>query len=335
MGRAALDNQIATAFAAALSAAEAFVGATAPNPPVGCALLDGDGQILACAAHQRAGQLHAEALAIAECDRAGTTAQIKTVVVTLEPCNHTGRTPPCTEAILRTPAREIWIAVADPNRLVQGGGAARLASAGLDVRFLADLDHPEADALCQKAQRLLAPFAKRMQTGLPYVTVKQALTREGSMIPPKGAKTFTSPTSLVLAHQLRKRADAILTGSGTVLADAPEFTIRHIADFAAKSRHLTILDRRNRVPEPYLDAARARGFRVSRANDIATALQDLGAAGVQEVLVEAGPALLSAIRETGLWDEWVTISQTAGQDRITVITNPLRPKEGLPCSQAS
>jgi diaminohydroxyphosphoribosylaminopyrimidine deaminase / 5-amino-6-(5-phosphoribosylamino)uracil reductase len=335
MGTTPSENHLAAAFSAALCAAEAFVGATAPNPAVGCVLLDAKGRVLACAAHQRAGQPHAEALAIAECDRAGTTTQIHTVVVTLEPCNHSGRTSPCSEAILRTPARAVWIAVADPNRQVQGGGAARLALAGLAVRFLADLDHPDTAELCHKAQRLIAPFAKRMRTGLPFVTVKQALTREGSMIPPAGAKTFTSPASLRLAHQLRKRADAVLTGSGTVLADAPEFTIRHVADFAEKTRHLTILDRRNRVPEAYLAAARARGFRVNLATDIVKALQELGAAGVQEVLVEAGPALLTAFREANLWDEWVTIQQTAGEDRITIAANPTQPQEGTPCSQAS
>lgn len=335
MGTAPSENQLACGFAAALCAAEAFVGATAPNPPVGCVLLDSKGRVLACAAHQRAGQPHAEALAIAHCDQAGTTAQIHSVIVTLEPCNHSGRTPPCAEAILRTPARAVWIAVADPNRQVQGGGAARLAAAGLDVRFLADLNHPKAAELLRNAQRLIAPFAKRMRTGLPFVTVKQALTREGSMIPPQGAKTFTSPASLRLAHQLRKRADAILTGSGTVLADAPEFTIRHVADFADKQRQLVLLDRRNRLPEAYLSAARARGFRVTRATDIATALQSLGAAGVQEVLVEAGPRVLDAIRKGGFWDEWITIQQTAGEDRITIAANPTQLTEGPPCSRAS
>jgi diaminohydroxyphosphoribosylaminopyrimidine deaminase / 5-amino-6-(5-phosphoribosylamino)uracil reductase len=335
MGTTPSDNHVASAFAAALCAAEAFVGATAPNPPVGCVLLDSKGRVLACAAHQRAGQPHAEALAIAHCDQASTTGQIHTVVVTLEPCNHIGRTPPCSDAILRTPARDVWIAVADPNRQVQGGGAARLAKAGLNVRFLADLNHPKTAELARQAQRLIAPFAKRMRTGLPFVTVKQALTRDGSMIPPKGAKTFTAPTSLRFAHQLRKRADAILTGSGTVLADAPEFTIRHVADFIDKQRQLVIVDRRNRVPAAYLSAAHARGFKVTQATDIATALQSLGAAGVQEVLVEAGPALLEAIRAGDFWDEWITIEQTAGDDRITVTANQATDKEGKPCFQAS
>lgn len=304
-------------FAIALAAAEEFAGSTAPNPPVGCVLMDAEGELLAVAAHQRAGQPHAEALALAHCDRAGTTARIDTVIVTLEPCNHTGRTPPCTDAILRSPARQVWIGAADPNPSVLSGGAARLAAAGVGVASFSDLDHPEASALGAAARRLIAPFAKRVLTGLPWVTVKQALTRDGSMIPTQGRKTFTSQASLTFAHQLRKRADAVLTGSGTVLADAPEFTIRHVADFADKRRHLVILDRRGRVPATYLTAAHARGFDARIATDLAEALRTLGAAGVQEVLIEAGPEVLQAVTAGGFWDEWITIEQTEGDDRIT------------------
>lgn len=311
-------DQVLAGFAEALAAAEAFVGSTAPNPAVGCALLDAGGAVLAGAAHQRAGELHAEALAIALCDQAGTTHLIYTVVVTLEPCNHTGRTPPCAEAILRTPAREVWIGAQDPNPKVQGGGAARLAAAGLKVGFIADLPGPKAASLNQQASRLIAPFAKLSRTGLPWMTVKQALTRDGSMIPPKGTKTFTSSASLLLAHQLRKRADAVLTGSGTVLADAPEFTVRHMPDFAGKQRFLTILDRRGRVPAAYVQAAEERGFTTFIATDIAGALRHLGDLGALEVLVEAGPAVLHAVRDGGFWDEWITIEQGEGEDRVTV-----------------
>jgi len=321
MGTAILstsDQRVLAAFATALAAAGEFVGATAPNPPVGCIILDSVGNVLAIAAHPRAGAPHAEALAIALCDQAGTRHLIDTVIVTLEPCNHTGRTPPCVEAILRTPARQVWIGVADPNPQAPGGGAARPAAAGLRVGYLAELDHPEAAQLALKAHRLIAPFAKQVRTGLPWVTVKQALNREGSMLPPFGAKTFTSEASLLLAHRLRKRADAVLTGSGTVLADAPEFTVRHVADFADKRRFLTILDRRGRVPSTYLDAARARGFEVFIQTDIAAALRHLGQLGALEVLVEAGPALLQAMREGDLWDEWITIEQGEGADRVTV-----------------
>lgn len=312
------DQRVLAAFDAALAAAGEFAGATAPNPPVGCVLLDIDGNELTRAGHRRAGEPHAEALAIALCDQAGTAHLIHSVIVTLEPCNHVGRTPPCVDAILRTPARQVWIGVADTNPTVPGGGASRLAAAGVRVGYLADLDHPQAMDLSLKAHRLIAPFAKQKRTGLPWVTVKQALNRDGTMVPPHGAKTFTSATSLVLAHRLRKRADAVLTGSGTVLADAPEFTVRRVLDFTGKQRYLSIMDRRGRVPAAYLDAAHARGFEVLLETDIEAALRHVGERGALEVLVEAGPSILQSMRAADLWDEWITIEQGDDGDRVTI-----------------
>ncbi|BBC71974.1 bifunctional diaminohydroxyphosphoribosylaminopyrimidine deaminase/5-amino-6-(5-phosphoribosylamino)uracil reductase [Altererythrobacter sp. B11] len=327
MGRfETLDKQagaawIADAFARAIECARAFEGATAPNPPVGCVLLDDEGRQLAAAAHQKAGGPHAEALAIEACRANGTTPQVHTAVVTLEPCNHHGRTPPCSEALLATPVRVVWIACRDPNTQVAGGGAERLAAAGLAVHFLDELDDPRASSLKRAADRLIAPFAHRMHTGLPFVTVKQAVTGEGSMIPPAGSKTFTSSSSLRLAHVLRRRADAILTGSGTILADEPLLTVRHVADHPGKHRMLAILDRRGRVPPAYLEAAQARGFVPIIARDPAEALAALGDAGALEVLVEAGPRVTEAMLSRGLWDEHVLIESlpaAEGGDRISV-----------------
>ncbi|SEQ56471.1 diaminohydroxyphosphoribosylaminopyrimidine deaminase [Faunimonas pinastri] len=311
---------IAAAFRCAIDEARRFVGATAPNPPVGCTILDAEGQVLAVAAHHRAGELHAEALAIRQCREAGTLDRIHTFVVTLEPCNHTGRTPPCAGAILETPAREVWIGVADPNP-VASGGAARLRAAGLAVHRLADLPHPDRDTLLADCADLIGPFVKRTLTGLPWVTVKQALDEAGDMIPPAGRKTFTSEASLKLAHELRRRADAILTGSGTVLADDPEFTVRRVADFPGKRRHLAILDRRARVPEAYVEAAKARGFIVSVEHDLTTALRRLADAGATEVLVEAGPEIVRSVLDGGLWDEHVVIRKSArpgAPDDVTI-----------------
>src|SRR5665213_3561108 len=136
------ENLIAQGMTAAIEAARAFEGATAPNPPVGCVLLDRSGAVLGVAAHQKAGALHAEALAIKTARAAGLVHLIHTVVVTLEPCNHHGRTPPCTEAILATPAKAVVIGMADPNSLVQRRGAKRLA-AGLSVSFLDHAQQPD------------------------------------------------------------------------------------------------------------------------------------------------------------------------------------------------
>lgn len=300
---------IASAFRDALRLAAEYVGATSPNPAVGCVLLDADGRTLAAAAHRKAGEPHAEAAAIALARDKGTFSKIHTVVVTLEPCNHTGRTPPCSDAILGTPARDVWIGTRDPNPAVPGGGAARLTAAGLAVRFVEGLEHPDAAALASAALRLIAPFAKLARSGLPWVTVKQALDRNGSMIPPAGSKTFTSDASLEFAHALRRRADAILTGSGTVLADQPEFTVRRLPDFIGKRRHLVILDRRGRVPGSYLRAAAGRGFEVRVESSVPEALVHLGQAGALEVLVEAGPELAGAILASQRWDEHVVIQQ--------------------------
>jgi diaminohydroxyphosphoribosylaminopyrimidine deaminase / 5-amino-6-(5-phosphoribosylamino)uracil reductase len=298
----------------ALSEAQGFEGATAPNPPVGCVLLDREGTVLSFAAHQKAGTLHAEALAIKHCSDRD---RIHTIVVTLEPCNHSGRTGPCTEAILSTHARNIWIGMADPNPHVAGGGADRLRQAGLNVQFLSKADAPK---LKSDLERLIAPFTKRALHGLPFVTVKQAINADGTMIPPAGHKTFTSQSSLILAHQIRRRADAIITGSGTVLADDPHFTVRLVEDFANKQRHLVLFDRRRRIPQVYLDAAKMRGFKISFAEDLLQALKNLAEQGALEVLVEAGPSLTQSILQSNLWDEHVLITK-GNPDQIQIIQN--------------
>ncbi len=295
---------------AALAAARPWEGVTTPNPPVGCALLDRTGNVIAVAGHHGAGQLHAEALAIQQARNAGKADLIHTVVVTLEPCNHHGRTPPCTNAILQTPAEHVVIGIADPNPKVAGGGAEQLRHAGLRVDFLL------GDTA--QVERLIAPFRKRVLQGLPFVTVKQALNRDGNMTPPAGQKTFTSQGSLLVAHALRRRADAIITGSGTVLADDPHFTVRLLPDHVNKRRALVLFDRRQRIPATYTDAATERGFDVTFATDLESALRDTNAL---EVLVEAGPQLTAHILQSRFWDEHVTITQTNAEDKITITTN--------------
>lgn len=312
---------IADAFGLALARAEAFVGATSPNPPVGCAILDEAGALLACEAHTRSGGPHAEARALQTCRQKDLADRIHTVVVTLEPCNHVGRTPPCAEAILGTPAKRVVIGNADPNPRVKGGGAARLRAAGLEILFLAGLDHPAAPALAAASARLIGPFTKWATTGRSWITVKQALDETGAMVPPPGAKTFTSDTSLDLAHRLRRRADAIITGSGTVLADTPLFTVRRVPDHPGKRRSLAIIDRRKRTPAAYLESAAMHGFDPFFAPDVLSAQQQLGERGCLEALVEAGPGLTGHVAAGGLWDEWITIrkSATAGiPDEVSI-----------------
>ena len=304
-------SAVVHAFRLALERAEFFAGATAPNPPVGCVALDRGGAVLACEAHHEAGAAHAEAAVIEACHLRGVLEQLHTLVVTLEPCNHTGRTPPCTEAILRTPAKSVWFGALDPNPRVAGRGAQRLAEAGLSVNSIDHVRHPDASGLAKEARRLIGPFSTWSRTGLPWITVKQAIAANGGMIPPRGQKTFTSPSSLLLAHRLRRRADAIITGSGCVLADDPAFTVRLIPDHLRMRRKLAILDRRGRTPDAYIEAARARGFDVLVRTDLPSLLRELGDAGVQEALVEAGPTLLDAVLTGGFWHEHIVIRQHA------------------------
>jgi len=319
-----LEEALRPALDRALGEAERFRGATAPNPPVGAAALNAEGALLGVAAHRQAGTSHAEASLLSELESANLADDVHTLIVTLEPCNHHGRTPPCTEAILRHPGiRHIVYASPDPNPRVLGGGAARLQESGREVTCWKNRE-PNS-ALTARAQALIAPFTKWSLTGRPWVTVKQALDAQGSMIPPEGQKTFTSEKSLQYAHELRKRADAILTGSGTILADQPLFTVRRVPDHSGKSRWLAVLDRRNRVPASYLEEARARGFRADRFRDLEKSLEFLGSQGVHEVLVEAGPELTRSLLEGGFWDTHVVIQSFPTGDRITE----------HPCSAAS
>jgi len=304
------DPASVAALAEAIGLAEAMIGATAPNPPVGCVILDAAGRRLAAGAHQGAGTAHAEAVALAACRQAGRIAEAHTLVVTLEPCNHHGRTGPCTEAILASPVRRVIFGVADPNPDVAGGGRGRLQAAGLSCEPVSTA-LPDQTKLARRCADLIAPFAKRCRTGLPWVTVKEVRDRRGSMIPPPGRKTFSSDASLDLAHHLRRQADALLTGVGTILADAPLMTVRRVTDHPNRCRPLVIMDRSGRTPADYLEAASARGLRPVIAHDLETALRALARDGTLRVLVEAGPGLTAAVLATPLWDEHVRIRQGA------------------------
>lgn len=300
--------------------ASRYAGATSPNPCVAAAALNAHGKVLSIQAHERAGEAHAEAKVLADLRTRGIESQAKTLLVTLEPCNHTGRTPPCSEAILGAKSIETVIFGAyDPNLRVKGGGAERLRAEGLEVIGPRELD-PEISSRCEA---LIRTFSHWVKTSLPWVTIKSAINLEGTMIPPTGQKTFTSPESLKLAHELRRRADAIMTGSGTILADSPLFTIRHVTDHPAKTRWIALQDRRLRVPESWIQDAEQRGFRVHRGRDLKESLRFLGEQGVLEVLVEAGPTLTQSLLEGGIWNQHVVIQQEPGiPDHVEVRFRP-------------
>lgn len=320
------SKKIANGFRKAIYEALQYVGRTAPNPPVGCAILDEQGNILTVAAHHQAGALHAEALALQQCKELGVWDKISDVIVTLEPCNHTGRTPPCSEALLKTPAKRIWVGVKDPNPYVHGAGRFRLRNGGKEVILLDEISSATAQYWHQQCIDLLAPFTKFMLENKAWITVKQALNIAGSMVPPKGQKTFTSPSSLTLAHQLRRGTEAIITGVNTIKMDLPSFTVRHVSDHVGIKRLLVVCSQTHKtlqeaLPEQYIDQAQANGFSLILCNDLQTLPALLCAHKVMWAMVEAGPVLLHELRKLQLWDEWLTIRQQAqGEDDVNIIS---------------
>ncbi len=189
-------------------------GHTRPNPPVG-ALLVRHGEILARGTHHQAGAPHAEIVALEACS---TKPDGATLYVTLEPCSSHGRTPPCTTRIVAAGIRRVVAGCADPNPKHAGRGFTLLREAGVEVT------HGVLEDTCR---RLIAPFAKRLVQGLPWVTLKLAMTLDGRIADRHGsAKWITGTRSRNWVQQLRRRADAILVGSGTALADDPELRCR-------------------------------------------------------------------------------------------------------------
>ena len=309
----------------AIAQAVDTLGATSPNPSVGCALLDGKGRILTVGVHPKAGQPHAEAMALAQARDVGVLEQARTAIVTLEPCNHTGRTPPCSEALRNSPIEHVWIGVADPTPQA-AGGAARLREMpdGRNVTFLNDV--PELTDLHRDCRALLAPFQNRVTRHRPWISVKQALDQNGSMIPPAGQTTFTSVASLTLAHRLRRATDAIITGVGTVLADRPRFTVRRVRDHADRAKRLLVVcDRHRRLPADWKAEMEQSGFDVLTSTDLLAVPAMLADRGVNWAMVEAGPALLKSVSDAGLWDDWLTIRKAGDTDHITLQSRAARP----------
>ncbi len=198
----------------ALAEAERGRGAVEPNPMVGAVVVR-DAKAVGVGHHERFGGPHAEVIALA---RAGGLARGATLYVTLEPCCHHGKTPPCTDAILKAKVARVVAAMRDPFPKVDGGGASRLRSAGVEV---------EVGLMAEESRRLNGPYLKRLATGLPYVTAKWAMTLDGKTAAASGdSRWISGPRSRALVHEVRGRMDAILIGIGTALADDPSLTAR-------------------------------------------------------------------------------------------------------------
>lgn len=306
----------------ALAEAARGLGRTSPNPAVG-ALLVREGSILGRGYHHRAGEPHAEVNALADARRNGHDTAGATLYVTLEPCNHRGRTPPCTEAILAAGIVRVVLGACDPNARVQGGGAALLAERGLSVR---------QGVLQAACRRLILPFAKTQRSGLPWVVMKAGLSLDGRISRRSGqGGAMTGPEAGHFVHGLRNQLDAILVGRGTALIDDPALSCR----LAAEERRdpvRVVLDRTLRLPpgakmlvqqsaaktmlfcgeradagrEAGLVAAGAQVIRVAEQAsglDLHAVLRHLAQAGLCSVLVEGGARVHAAFLSAGLVDE--------------------------------
>ena len=208
-------------------------GRPSPNPHVGAVIVN-DGELVSAAHHDRAGTEHAEVLAMRA---AGEKAAGGTLYVTLEPCNHFGRTPPCTDAVVAAKLARVVIGCRDPNPHVEGKGVEKLRAAGVEV--LVGVREPQARAL-------IAAWAKHITTGLPYVSLKLALSLDGRIATRSGvSKWVTGPDARAKVHLLRSRHDAIAVGIGTALADDPRLTVR---DAPGESPTRIVFDTKLRLP---------------------------------------------------------------------------------------
>ena len=305
----------------ALALAEQAIGLSEPNPRVGCVIAGADGRTLARGFTQQAGGPHAEAVALAAAREAGHTLHGATAWVSLEPCAHHGRTPPCCDALIAAGIARVVIACADPNPLVAGAGLARLREAGVAVE-LADGD------IAHAARELNIGFFSRMQRGRPWLRLKIAASLDGRTALDNGASQWiTGEAARADGHRWRKRASALLTGIGTVLEDNPRLDVRLVPTERQPLR--VIVDSRLQTPSDarildapgevliyaaVADAAReatlgARGARVTRLPDpqhkvdLAAMLDDLARQGINELHVEAGHKLNASLLRAGLVDE--------------------------------
>jgi len=266
---------------------------TGPNPRVGCVLVDSSGETVAEGYHRGAGTPHAEADALA---RAGDRARGTTAVVTLEPCNHTGRTGPCAEALAAAGVARVVYAQADPNP-VAAGGAETLRAAGVDV---------EAGLLADVAREVNRVWTFAVEHGRPFVTWKFAATLDGRSAAADGTSRWVSSAAARLdTHRLRGVVDVILAGTGTVLVDDPELTVRDASGRPLPHQPLRAVMGLREVPADRRVLNDVAETVVLATRDPAHALAELFARDKQHVFLEGGPTLGAAFLRAGLVDEVV------------------------------
>ena len=308
----------------ALRLARQGLYSTHPNPRVGCVIVK-DGSLIGEGWHVRAGEPHAEVHALRQ---AGERARGATAYVTLEPCSHHGRTPPCAEALVKAGVARVVAAMRDPNPLVAGRGLERLRSAGIEVA---------SGVLETEARELNIGFVKRMETGLPYLRAKLAMSLDGRTAMASGeSQWITGPAARAEVQRLRARSSMVLTGADTVLMDGARLTVRadelgldpEQTELALKRPPLRVLvDGRQRVglDAPFFQAGPALVASASDVGvdsyrsvghellalasaegrvDLPALLRTLAERGANEVLLEAGPRLAGAFAALGLIDEY-------------------------------
>ena len=306
--------------AEALALARAALGTTAPNPAVGCVIASGD-RIIGRGATQPGGRPHAEVMALAD---AGATARGATAYVTLEPCAHHGRTPPCAEALIEAGVARVVVAHAhDPDPRVQGRGIARLQASGITV---------ETGLMAEEAAAILAGFTKSVTQGLPWVTLKLGVTLDGCIATRTGeSRWITGPAARGVVQQMRAEHDAILVGIGTVLADDPGLRCA-LPGLGDRPRWRVVADSQLRTPlgsqivrqarthalillaSPDAPAENARllheaGVTILHGEaepfgrvDLASSLRRLTEIGVTSVLCEGGSRVAGSLLRAGLID---------------------------------
>jgi diaminohydroxyphosphoribosylaminopyrimidine deaminase/5-amino-6-(5-phosphoribosylamino)uracil reductase len=295
----------------AIDLAARGLGRTSPNPVVGCVILDSTGRTVGEGFHAYPGGPHAEVVALAE---AGERARGGTAVVTLEPCDHTGRTGPCTQALIHAGVRRAVVAVNDPNPDA-AGGVATLRAAGVEVLTGVRADQAEATNVAW----LVATRRAAAGDPRPYVIWKAAATLDGRSAAADGtSKWITSAEARADVHRLRATVDAIVAGVGTVLADDPELTVRPASadNGAPRPQPLrVVVDSRGRTPEgarvrdaaavTWVATASEVGADPDGRVDLAALAAALYTRGCRRVLLEGGPRLAGAFLRAGLVDEVV------------------------------
>lgn len=287
----------------AMAAAATVRTSTAPNPWVGCVIVPPDGQPAAIGATEPPGGPHAEAVAL---ELAGASARGSTAYVTLEPCSHHGRTPPCADALIAAGVARVVIGVTDPDPRVAGRGIDRLTAAGVEVT---------AGVRAAQVAEDLAPYLTHRSTGRPLVVLKLAATLDGRIAAPDGSSRWiTGPQARLDVHRLRVESGAIAVGAGTVRADDPALTTRGV-DGADPLRVVL-----GAIPE---------GARVAPAlahsGPLPELLDELGRRGVLQLLVEGGAGVARAFHAAGLVDRYVLYLAPAllgGDDGLGLFAGP-------------